>query len=74
MTSPLDHIRAAAVMCAGCDPEAIVPEARLDALGVDSLTLAECLFYLEHAGVKVAEPNVKPETVADLVALIEPAP
>lgn len=74
MTTALEHIRAAAVMCAGVDPDAVTPDATLDTLAIDSLTLAECLFYLEDSGIKVREPTVRPQTVADLVALIEPAP
>lgn len=74
MTTTLEQIRAAAVMCAGVDPDAVTLEATLDTLEIDSLTLAECLFYLEDSGVTVREPTSRPQTVADLVALIEPAP
>ena len=58
-----------------CDapPEAIVPEATLDALNVDSLSLAEMLFALEDTlGTSIAEPTQRPQTVADLQTLIEP--
>jgi acyl carrier protein len=58
-----------------CDtaPEAIVPEATLEDLNVDSLSLAEMLFALEDTlGTSIAEPTERPRTVADLQKLIEP--
>lgn len=58
-----------------CDtpPDLIVPEATLDALNVDSLSLAEMLFALEDTlGTSIAEPTKRPQTVADLQELIEP--
>lgn len=58
-----------------CDtpPDLIVPEATLDALNVDSLSLAEMLFALEDTlGTSIAEPTRRPQTVADLQELIEP--
>jgi len=54
-------------------PEQIVPEAALTDLQVDSLTLAEMLFELEdRLGVTLPEPAVRPQTVADVLGLIEP--
>ncbi len=58
-----------------CDapPESIVPEATLEDLNVDSLSLAEMLFALEDTlGTSIAEPTQRPQTVADLMKLIEP--
>lgn len=58
-----------------CDtpPDLIVPEATLDALNVDSLSLAEMLFALEDTlGTSIAEPTRRPQTVSDLQELIEP--
>ena len=58
-----------------CDapPESIVPEATLEALNVDSLSLAEMLFALEDTlGTSIAEPTERPQTVADLQKLVEP--
>ena len=63
------------VLCHFSDalPEQIVPEADLVSLQVDSLTLAEMLFELEdRIGVPMAEPTEKPQTVADILRLIEP--
>ncbi len=54
-------------------PEQVVPEAELASLQVDSLTLAEMLFALEdQIGVTLDEPSVRPQTVADILHLIEP--
>lgn len=54
-------------------PEAVVPEAALEDLEVDSLSLAEMLFALEDTlGTSIAEPTQRPQTVADLMKLIEP--
>lgn len=58
-----------------CDapPDAVVPEATLVDLNVDSLSLAEMLFSLEDTlGTSIAEPTERPQTVADLQRLIEP--
>lgn len=54
-------------------PEQVVPEADLASLQVDSLTLAEMLFALEdQIGVTLDEPAVRPQTVADILCLIQP--
>lgn len=54
-------------------PEAVVPEATLEELELDSLSLAEMLFALEDTlGTSIAEPSARPQTVADLMKLIEP--
>lgn len=74
MTTTLDHIRAAVVMCAGAVPDAITPEAKLDALDIDSLTLAEVVWNLEDRIGKTLEITTKPATVADLINLIEATP
>lgn len=58
-----------------CDApaEAVVPEATLADLNVDSLSLAEMLFALEDTlGTPIAEPTQRPQTVADLQRLVEP--
>jgi len=70
----LDLIRGAVAHHTDIDIDLIVPGARLDALDIDSLTLAEMLFYIEDRSGKTIEPETKPETVDDLVALIEASP
>ena len=54
-------------------PEQIVPGAALTDLQIDSLTLAEMMFELEdRLGVAMPEPAERPQTVADVLALIVP--
>lgn len=69
----LDLLRQVLAHFSDAPPEQVVPEAELDSLQVDSLTLAEMLFALEdRIGVPMAEPAERPKTVADLLRLIEP--
>jgi len=71
--SPLSLIRQVIGEYSDTAPDAVVPEASLEALNVDSLTLAEMLFALEdRLGVSMPEPTERPRFVADLVKLIEP--
>ena len=54
--------------------EKVVPEARLDDLGVDSLMFAEMLFEFEdraHVSINVTDGGAIPATVGELVALID---
>jgi acyl carrier protein len=54
-------------------PDAVQPEASLADLEVDSLSLAEMLFALEDTlGKSIAEPTQRPQTVADLMQLVQP--
>ena len=53
-------------------PEAVAPETRLDALGVDSLGLLELLFSAEERfGIKIPTDRAELETVADVVRFID---
>jgi acyl carrier protein len=48
-------------------------QATLADIGIDSLALAELLFELEDKlGVSIAQSDVIPKTVQDVVTLIEP--
>jgi acyl carrier protein len=72
-TTALDLLRQVLVHFSDALPEQVVPEAELSALQVDSLTLAEMLFELEDCiGVTLDEPAERPQTVADILQLIEP--
>lgn len=72
-TTSLDLLRQVLAHFTDATPEQIVPEAELASLQVDSLTLAEMLFELEdRIGVPMAEPTERPQTVADVLRLIEP--
>jgi acyl carrier protein len=56
----------------GVDPARVVSTARLDELGVDSLMLAELVFEAEdRLGLSVGTPDRSPQTVGDVVALID---
>ncbi len=72
-SSPLALIRQVIAEYSDAVPEDVVPEAELDALNIDSLTLAEMLFALEDKlGVTMAEPAERPKRVSDLMKLLEP--
>jgi acyl carrier protein len=56
----------------GVAEAAVVPEAVLAELGVDSLMLAELLFEAEdHLGTEIPSDQTPPKTVADMVAVID---
>ncbi len=70
---PLALIRQVITKYTDAPPESVVPEAALADLDVDSLSLAEMLFALEDTlGKSIAEPTQRPQTVSDLIRLIEP--
>lgn len=53
--------------------ERMTPDAQLQDLQIDSLTLAELLFEIEdRLGVELSETDVIPKTVGDLVRLVQP--
>ena len=53
-------------------PENLTAESRLDAIGVDSLTLLELMFDLEDKyGIRLPEDLPQPETVGQLVEIFE---
>lgn len=51
--------------------ERVVPTATLEELGIDSMTLAEMLFYVEDNTHREVDVVTRPVTVADVTALIE---
>ncbi len=53
-------------------PAAILPEATLETLGLDSLSVFDLIFDIEGVfDIKVENDQVKIETVGDVVALID---
>ena len=72
-SSSLSLIRHVLAEYSDAATDAVLPEASLDSLGVDSLTLAEMLFALEdRLGVSMPDPTTRPQTVSDLIELIKP--
>lgn len=74
MTSTLERIRSAVEQLTDINPAIVVPEATLEGLDLDSLTMVEILFKIEddlHGLTIPTEP--RPKTVADLIALVERA-
>lgn len=53
-------------------PDRVVPEASLQALGVDSLMMLELMFEFEdHFGIKLENDLKTPETVGEMAALMD---
>jgi acyl carrier protein len=56
----------------GVAEAAVVPEAVLSELGVDSLMLAELMFEAEDLlGIEISSNQAPPQTVADMVSVID---
>lgn len=56
----------------GVAPECVVPEASLDALGVDSLMFLELVFEFEdHFGLTLSRDLKPPKTVGEMAALMD---
>ncbi|MFT3735868.1 MAG: acyl carrier protein [Rhodocyclaceae bacterium] len=68
----LEQIREYIGKKVGTPAEQIVPEATLDAIGVDSLMLLDLMFDFEDM-LKIKLPNdlPRPETVAELIAVFD---
>ncbi|MFN7570675.1 MAG: acyl carrier protein [Betaproteobacteria bacterium] len=73
MTAALDTLRLFLAE-RGIEPERVTPPAELEAIGVDSLLLIEAVFEMEEKlGVRVPELGTLPQTVSDLLAIIDRA-
>ena len=56
----------------GADPDAVLPEASLAGLGVDSLMMLELMFEFEDRfGIKLSSDLRTPGTVGELVTLMD---
>lgn len=71
MATANELILAAAAAYTDIQLERVVPTATLEELGIDSMTLAEMLFYVEDRTHREVEVITRPVTVADVTALIE---
>jgi len=72
MNTTIDRLRLLLVKDYKLDPAALVPDAPLEALGIDSLGVAELMFNIEDE-FKVTIPGdpVALKTVGDVVAYID---
>ena len=72
MKSTFDWLRATLIEQYKLDPEKLVPDAPLEALGVDSLGIAELLFNVEDEfGIVLPPEAVQLSTMADVVRYID---
>jgi acyl carrier protein len=57
---------------ASIDPAKVVPEAKLEDIGIDSLILIDLMFELEESmNVRVPSLDKNPTTVAELIELFD---
>lgn len=69
----LNVVRTALARYTDAAPDQMQPDTKLADIQIDSLTQAELLFELEdQLNVRMAEPPAPPQTIADLIALVEP--
>lgn len=71
MKTANELILAAAAAYTDVQLERVVPTATLEELGIDSMTLAEMLFYVEDNTHREVDVVTRPVTVADVTAIIE---
>jgi acyl carrier protein len=72
MTTTLEHLRAVLIKDYKLDPEALTLDAPLEALGIDSLGLADLLFNVEDEfKITVSPDAVTLLTLGDVVAFID---
>lgn len=72
MKSTYDWLRATLIEQYQLDPDKLTPDAPLEALGVDSLGIAELLFNVEDEfGIVLPPEAVQLSTMADVVRYID---
>ena len=72
MTTTFDRLRAILIKDYQLTPEVLVPEAPLEALGIDSLGTAELLFNIEDEFRVILPPDpVQLTTLGDVVGFID---
>jgi len=72
MKSTYDWLRATLIEEYKLDPDKLTPDAPLEALGVDSLGIAELLFNVEDEfGIVLPPEAVQLSTMADVVRYID---
>ena len=74
MTSTFDYIRQTLIDKFEVDAELISPEATLETMGLDSLTMVELLFDVsEKYGIEIPTDKLDFTTLGEAVALIDEA-
>lgn len=73
MTTANDLILGAVAAYTDIPLERVVPSATLEELAIDSMTLAEMVFYMEDRCHREIELATRPHTVAEVTALVEQA-
>ncbi|MGM0516210.1 MAG: acyl carrier protein [Pseudomonadota bacterium] len=69
----LELIRTGIAENTDIEPGGIAPESRLDEIGIDSFTLLELIFTLEEQmDIEIGNDVGTPETVQDLIDILEP--
>lgn len=72
MTTTCERLQAILIKDYRLAPEQLVPDAPLEALGLDSLATAELLFYVEDEFAITLPPEPVPlTTLGDVVAFID---
>lgn len=72
MTATYDWLRATLTREHKLDPEKLLPDARLEDLGIDSLGMAELLFNVEDEfGIVLPQEPVTLPTLSDVVRFID---
>jgi acyl carrier protein len=57
---------------ASIEPQKVVPDARLEDLGIDSLMLIDLMFELEESlNVRIPDMDTRPATVAELIKIFD---
>ena len=72
MTTTLEGLRAILVKDYQLDPDAVILDAPLDGLGIDSLGVAELMFTVEDQfSIRLSPNSVRLATVGDVVRYID---
>ena len=72
MTTTFEHLRALLIKDYQLDPNLVTLDAELDALGIDSLGVAELLFNVEDEfHITLSPDSVQLRTLGDVVCFID---
>jgi len=72
MTTTFEHLRAILIKDYKLDPDVLTLDAPLEALGIDSLGVAELLFNVEDEfKITLSPDSVQLQTLGDVVAFVD---